>query len=253
MASVNKFLKPIVRFSFEQLRNWDKTTVNNVDLFIANSRNVANRVKKHYKRESKIVFPPISDDLFDKPLNKSDVRDIYLSFGAITPYKRIDLLVETFNLNGKKLVIIGGGSELEKIKKKANSNIVFKGVLKWEEIESIFNRSKMLLFPGEEDFGMIPLEVMAYGIPVIAYNKGGALETVFENRNKIEESSGLFFNEQTPKSVQEALDYFEIVQHKFDPEWIRNYASKFKESVFLQKFSEEINTFFQNKKEIKVK
>ena len=248
LNSVNSLARPALKFFFNRLRNWDKTTIDNVDLYIANSNNVANRVKKYYNRDAHVVYPPISDNLFTKPLIENTKKDVYLSFGAITPYKRIDLLVKAFNENGKKLVIIGDGSEKEKLQKIAKSNIEFKGVLNWNEIEEIFYKTKVLLFPGEEDFGMIPLEVMAYGIPVIAYKKGGALETIVENKQNISESNGFFFKEQNIKSLQEAIYVFEKNHHLFDPNWIREHSSKFREENFLKDMSREIKSFLSSRK-----
>lgn len=248
LNAVNKFIRPILRALFIRLREWDKSTINNVNLYIANSENVAKRVEKFYRRDSKIVYPPIANELFLKPLEGRQSKDVYLSFGAITPYKRIDLLVNAFNINGRKLVVIGEGSELSKLKKKANKNIEFRGSLKWSEIEKIFSNTRALLFPGEEDFGMIPLEVMAYGIPVIAFNKGGALETVVENKINIDESSGIFFDEQTSDSVNSAVKRFEKVSTDFDSNWIRNHANKFKEEFFLRNFKLELDTFLEKNK-----
>lgn len=247
LVSVNKLLRPVLSYFFERLRKWDEKTINNVDLYIANSMNVAQRVNKFYKREAKIIYPPISDDLFNQKLNLKAERNLFLSFGAITPYKRIDLLVDTFNKNGEKLVIIGNGSELSKLKKRANRNIEFMGNLGWPEIEKILLRTRALLFPGEEDFGMIPLEVMAYGVPVIAFKKGGALETVVENLDNIAESSGLFFEEQSVDNILNALRLFKELEVSFDGYWIRNYAKSFREQFFLEKISKEINTFLNSK------
>ena len=243
LRSVNKFVRPILAYFFERLRRWDKTTIKNVDLYLANSGNVANRVKKFYKRDAVVVYPPINKDFFEKETFSKEKKEFYLSFGAITPYKRIDLLVETFNKNGKPLIIIGYGSKKDSLQKKAYNNIKFEGKLSWKEVEAIFNKTKVLLFPGEEDFGMIPLEVMAYGIPVIAYKKGGALETVVENDKKINESSGIFFDEQTSASLNEALRKFDKYEHAFDPFRIKKHAEGFKEDVFIKKFMQEINSF----------
>ncbi|MDY7396187.1 glycosyltransferase [Aureibaculum sp. 2210JD6-5] len=240
LNSVNQVLRPLMSFFLNRLKNWDKSTVDNVNLYISNSENVANRVKKYYQRKSEVVYPPISDDLFLKPLNQNEKKDIFLSFGAITPYKRIDLLVEVFNKNGKKLVIIGEGTEREKLEKKAKKNIVFKESLPWNEIEYYLSKTKALLFPGEEDFGMIPLEVMAYGIPVIAYKKGGALETIIEDRDNTEQSSGLFFVSQNCESIQESIDLFEKKAHKFNPIWIRNHAKNFSEAKFIKNMKYQI-------------
>ena len=243
--SVQPVLKPIMRFFLNRLRNWDRSTIQNVDLYVSNSINVEKRVKKYYNRESTVVYPPISDEFFSKPIEKDIEKDIYLSFGAITPYKRIDLLVDTFVENGKKLVIIGEGSEKKKLQKRSSKNIEFKWSLEWNEIESILSKTKALLFPGEEDFGMIPLEVMAYGIPVLAYKKGGALETIVENKNKANESSGLFFNNQDAISIQQTIDLFEEIEQKFDPIWIRNHAFVFREKQFIYNFKEKIKSFLK--------
>ncbi|GMN07850.1 glycosyltransferase [Croceitalea sp. MTPC5] len=239
LNSMKKPLRPLAKFFFERLRKWDVTTIDNVSAYLVNSKNVADRVSRFYQKESTVIYPPIELSFFDRPLITAGKRDVYLSFGAITPYKRIDLLVETFNENGKKLIVIGNGSEKKRLQSMANDNIKFLGNLEWNKIEEYLDRTKALLFPGEEDFGMIPLEVMAYGIPVIAFKKGGALETVVEN-NIVERSSGLFFNEQTEKSIQECLNRFEKIKGRFDAEWIRNHARGFGEDRFLQKFSKFI-------------
>ena len=123
----------------------------------------------------------------------------------------------------------------------ANSNISFLGSLSWDEIEKCLDKTRALIFPGEEDFGMIPLEVMAYGIPVLAFKRGGALETVVENKN-INESSGGFFEEQTPFSIQKCIDIFELNETKYDSDWIRGHARKFGEDQFLKRFSSHVNS-----------
>ncbi len=245
LESINIFLRPLAKYFFGRLKKWDETTINNVDLYISNSKNVAKRVQKFYNREAKVIYPPIAINLYEKPLEVIKSKDYFLSFGAITPYKKIDLLVDCFNKNGNKLIIIGNGSEKEKLQKKAKSNIQFKGFLDPKELEGIIRYSKALLFPGEEDFGMIPLEVMTYGVPVIAYNKGGALETVVENKIKVSESSGIFFNQQNIEALQQAINSFNIIEKKFNSSWIRKHAENFQESKFLQIFSETIDKLMQ--------
>lgn len=241
LNSMNSILRPLAKYFFKKLKEWDKTTINNVDLYVANSINVANRVEKFYNRKAEVVYPPIESKLFEKPLVLREEKCYYLSFGALTPYKRIDLLVDCFNNNGKKLIIIGNGSEKEKLQKKAKSNIEFKGFLEEIELKEYIENSKALLFPGEEDFGMIPLEVMSYGIPVIAFNKGGALETVLENKDDYSKSSGIFFKKQETESIEDAINYFENIEKDFNPIWIRNHAKKFEESNFLRHFNVEVN------------
>jgi len=235
LKSMKKPLRPIAKFFFERLRKWDVTTIDNVSAYIVNSKNVARRVSTYYNKESTVIYPPIELSFFERPLVTKTKRDIYLSFGAITPYKRIDLLIDTFNKNGKQLVVIGDGSEKEKLKAISKSNIKFVGNLEWNRIEEYLDRTKALLFPGEEDFGMIPLEVMAYGIPVLAYKKGGALETVVES-DMVEQSSGMFFNSQNPETIQICINRFERTRNLFDPLWIRSHAKSFSEDKFLEKF-----------------
>lgn len=243
LDSLPKLARPLAAFFFERLRKWDKTTIDNVDHYIANSVNVANRVKKFYKREASVIPPPIELQLFEHHVKRNESLKYYLSFGAITPYKRIDLLVDLFNKTGEKLIVIGNGSEREKLEKKAKSNIKFLGSIEWQEIEDVFKNTKALLFPGEEDFGMIPLEAMAYGIPVLAYGKGGALETVVENPEAVYESSGMFFKDQTIESLEDCIQRFEKNAHLFDPVWIKNHARKFGEDIFLDRFQNKLKEY----------
>ncbi|MDP6959448.1 MAG: glycosyltransferase, partial [Planctomycetota bacterium] len=217
-----KVIRPFARHAFEKLRKWDETTISNVDRYVVNSKNVQKRVEKYYGRDSHVVYPPIALDLFENPLvnRPPQERESYLSFGALTPYKRIDLLVDAFNQNGKKLLVVGEGSERKKLMVKAGDNIRFTGSLPFSEIIRRIQESKALLFPGEEDFGMIPLEVMAMGLPVIAYRAGGALETVVEREECPAESTGLFFDHQTVESLNERLEEFERRASEFSSSWI---------------------------------
>jgi len=243
--SMHPILKSFAQIGFEYLRKYDLSTIDNVTKYVANSQNVKNRVKQYYNRTASVVYPPIELSLFEKDnivKESPSSRQYYLSFGAITPYKNINLLVDTFNQNRKKLIVIGEGSERKKLMAKANDNIVFTGALKWAEIRNYILNAKALLFPGEEDFGMIPLEVMAHGVPVIALGKGGALETVVQNLDNPINSSGLFFEEPMVESLLAALNKFEQIQGEFSPERIRSHARNFGEDVFLEKIKKEINS-----------
>ena len=160
----------------------------------------------------------------------------------------MDLLVDAFNESGKQLIIIGDGSERAKLEAKAKPNIRFMGFLENYEIEPIVASAKALLFPGEEDFGMIPLEVMAQGVPVIAYGQGGALETVVENFDAPDKSTGLFFHEQSPQAVQQAILTFEEMEAQFEPSWIRSHAEQFEDSHFKLKMKQLIHEFLQHPK-----
>lgn len=244
LEPIPKFIRPILNYFLERLKKWDQTTIANVDYYFSNSENVSKRIQQYYHRNSKVIYPPISDTLFLKDLPFNESRNQYLSFGAITPYKKIDLLIETFNQNGKKLVIVGNGSERKKLEKIAKPNIQFKTISVWEDIEKEIQKSKALVFPGDEDFGMIPLEMMAYGLPIIAYKKGGLLETVVENRLEIKKSTGIFFADQTALSLNEALLFFEQHETSFDFQWIKKHAKTFSEAQFLVNFRNNIELLF---------
>lgn len=239
LESLPGWLRSFADKRFEALKAWDRSTVDNVDSFVANSKNVADRVSRYYGRSARTCYPPIALDLFERPLQAS-TKEFYLSFGALTPYKNVELLVHTFNQLKEPLLIIGDGSEREKLEKQAGDNIQFLGSLPFDEILKIINRSRALLFPGEEDFGMIPLEVMSQGVPVIAYKKGGALETVVENREDYGASSGVFFEAPAVSGLIDALHRFQSVEHAFDPGWIRAHARKFGEDRFLSEMKQHI-------------
>lgn len=231
---------------FERLRKWDIGTVENVDLYLANSFNVSDRVARYYRKKAEVVYPPVSLDLFEKPLNEGNGSH-YLCFGALVPYKRIDLAIDTFNQTGEPLVVVGDGSEREKLQRRARPNIRFTGALPWAAVRELIGQSRALLFPGEEDFGIVPLEVMASGLPVIAYRKGGALETVVDKPNEPEKSSGVFFSEQSVDCLGQAIKRFEKGESRFDPAWIRRHARQFGEDHFKRKFSQAVLQVLNNR------
>ncbi|MBI1937983.1 MAG: glycosyltransferase [Ignavibacteriales bacterium] len=205
------------------LRNWDVKSSSRVNYFIANSHNVARRINEYYSRTSDVIHPPVDMDSFQL-YEKDD--GYYLIVSALVPYKRVDLAIELFNRSGKKLIIVGSGPENEKLRSLASSNIKFLGWADNKELQSLYGGCKALIFPGIEDFGIVPLEAMACGKPVIAYGKGGALETVVEGL------TGTFFYEQNIESLSEAVKKFETA--KFDGAAIREHAKKFDRAVFKE-------------------
>lgn len=239
-------VRPVANIFLALLREWDKTTIDNVDLYLANSNNVKERIRRFYNRDAHVIYPPIDSTLFkgDDLKPKGSRGQYFLSFGALVPYKKIDLLVSLFNKRKDKLIIIGDGSERKRLEEKAGPNIEFKGYVPDGELKDYIINSKALIFPGEEDFGMIPLEVMAYGVPVIAFGKGGALETVVENDNP-EKSTGLFFHKQSEEELAEAINRFERLETHFDPIFIREHARQFEESNFKKRFYEEVSRFME--------
>jgi len=224
-------VRPLVRNQLARLREWDQTTLDNVDLYVANSVNVQERIKKFWHKESQVVFPPIALSLFDQP-PKSPGGEHYIYFGALTPYKNVSVLIDAFNHNGKPLVVVGEGSERAKLQARAAENICFMGYQEISEVEILLTSARALLFPPEEDFGMIPLEAMAKGLPVIALKAGGALETVVENRSTPDKSSGIFFLRPDAREVNQAIEDFETLEYRFDPLWIQSHARQFGEDLF---------------------
>lgn len=215
------------------LRAWDFQAAQRPDHFIADSETVKRRIKKYYNRDSEVIYPPVETDRFqisDGP------KDYFLIVGRPVPYKRFDLAIEAFGrLPNEKLLVIGDWPLYSRLKLKNTKaeNIKFIGRVSEDELPNYYANCKALIFPQEEDFGIVPVEAMASGRPVIAYRKGGALETVIEGK------TGLFFNEQTMESLIEAVKNFD--EGRFDPERIRRHAEKFDSSVFKTKISESIS------------
>lgn len=230
MAGGNKLKNKVLGYFLSGMRLWDNVSSDRVDYFIANSENVARRIWKHYRRESVVIHPPVRCKLF-KP---SDIdEDYFLILSRLQEYKRIDIAIEAFNKNGLPLVIIGDGPDREKLEKMANSNIKFLGRQADDIIKEYYSKCRAFIFPGEEDFGITPLEAQASGRPVIAYGKGGALETV------VKDVTGVFFYEQTSDALNIALKEFNKM--KFDKMKIREHAEKFDEAIFKRKIESYIN------------
>ena len=214
------------------VRRFDHQGAQRVSHFIANSRFVQERIRASYGREAAVIHPPVAIDDFrwDRP-----VEDFYLVVSELVPYKRIDLAVDAFNALGKKLVIIGGGSEMATLQSRAKPNIVFLGRQPFSVLKAHYERCRALIFPGIEDFGITPLEAQAAGRPVIAYGEGGALETVVAN------VTGRFFHAQTVEAMTEAVD--ESENQWFDPDACRRNAEQFSP----ERFRAQIKTFLEEK------
>ena len=208
------------------LRIWDESSSSRVDHFLANSKNVAQRVEKYYRRQAEVLHPPVETDFF-QPGKENE--DFYLIVSALVPYKRIDLAIEAFNQVGASLKIIGQGPDYKKLKKSAKENIQFLGALEAEELLRFYQTAKALLLPGEEDFGITSLEAQACGIPVIAYARGGALESVVPGK------TGLFFPELKVESLLSVLDKFKSME--FNKNIIRENAMRFSRDIFKEKIS----------------
>ena len=225
----------LVRFFMKRivpgLRLWDVTSANLVDLFVANSNYVAKRIRRYYNRIAFVINPPVDIKKFSSIERKPE--DFYLFFGQLTGYKRADLAIEACLASDRKLVVAGAGiKKAEKRKYAKTSLISFKGRVSEDEIKDLYTSARALLFPGIEDFGIIPVEAQAAGCPVIAYRDGGALETIKEN------ITGLFFSKQNYSSLMEALDRFEAAEQNGafkDREAFRNHVQQFSPEMFKDK------------------
>ena len=229
-------LRSVARAVCHYLRMWDETSSRRVDLFVANSHNVARRIQKRYRREARVIHPPVDTTLFEVG---QGVEDYYLIVSALVPYKRIDLAVKAFSARNAPLKVVGTGTEDRRLRKMAGPTVEFLGRLSHRELKPLYASCRALLMPGEEDFGIVPLEAMASGRPVIAYGKGGATETVVPMEGQgAGEPTGLFFHEPTPDSLNEAIDRFEQAHNAFEPLAIRRHAERFGRD----RFKEEVRT-----------
>jgi glycosyltransferase involved in cell wall biosynthesis len=215
------------------LRIWDVLSANRVDHFIANSRFVAKRIQKTYRREAEVVFPPVKLEEYD--IEAHPTLDYYFFISQLEAYKRADIVIEAANQLGRRLIIVGGGSEEERLRKLAGPSVTFLGRQSTEEIAKLYKNSWALLFAGTEDFGIIFLEAMASGRPVIAYAAGGALDAVVDGK------TGLFFQEQTAESLSGAILKFEENPEIFDSHMIRAHAETFGTEVFKKNFKAVID------------
>lgn len=233
---MGKWLMPKL---IQKLRRWDYIAAQRPDFYIANSKNSQKRILKYYKRESEVIYPSIDISEFPVPYSSPSSRGMsqqwdrgsyYLAVGRCIPYKKFDLLVESFNTNGKKLIIATNTDNAlyKKLKNISHKNIEWKFSLPRNEIIDLYANAKAFVFPPEEDFGLVPVEAQACGTPVIAYGVWWALETV------IEWKTGIFFHDQTPDSLNKAIDQFESMT--FDANTIRKNAELFDKKIFQEKF-----------------
>ena len=218
------------------LRIWDLAASARVDYFLGNSNFICKRIKKFYRRDSEAMYPPV-DTSFYHP-KKEDVKkgDFYLFVGRFVPYKKADLVVEAFNKLGAEVRLIGSGPDEEKLRSMAKKNVKFLGRASDKELYENLKSAKAVIFPSEEDFGIVPVEAMACGTPVIAYGVGGAKETVIEGK------TGEFFAEQTPEALIQAVKNFDQSKYKFED--LRSRAEEFSVEVFRKHFKETVERLY---------
>ena len=239
-ASLTRGIKSLLaRLILHYIRLWDARTVNGVDHFIANSAYVARRIKKVYRRDAKVIHPPVDLEMFTMHEAK---EDFYLAASRMVPYKRIDLIVEAFSSTPeRKLVVIGDGPEMPRIRGLAGPNVSFLGYQKTAVLKDYLQRARAFVFAAEEDFGIMPLEAQACGTPVIAFGRGGVLETVV---GQSETPTGVFFHSQTVPSLLEAIRYFETLLIK--PETCRKWAENFSTATFRDAWRHEFKILAVN-------
>lgn len=233
-SGLNKGIKSIyAKYVLHKIRNWDLISTSRVDFFIANSKYIAKRIKKIYNRDAKVIYPPVDVSNFSLVEKK---EDYYFTASRMVSYKKIELIVKAFNkMPNKKLVVAGDGPEFSKIKKIAAKNVELLGFLPKEKLKNYMGKAKAFVFAAEEDFGIIPVEAQACGVPVIGYGKGGLLETV------IDEKTGLFFYEQKENSIIDAVETFEKLTFNYSE--IREHSLKFSK----ERFEIEIESFVNQK------
>jgi len=230
------FIKPVIRPFVWWMRKLDLSAVTGVDYFIANSHEVKRRITKYYKRDSTVIYPAVDVSHYSKPPKDApEIRSGFIIWGRHVPYKRFDLAVIACTQLGVDLTVVGEGPETENLKKMAGPTITFAGRLSDDDLHTAAYEAKAFLFPGEEDFGIAPVEAIAAGLPVIAYKSGGALDYV------IEDETGTFFNSQTIPALSKAINTLDT--SKFDQSKMRDSIKKFAPS----RFHKDIENFVSNR------
>lgn len=230
-------IRLILPYVVHRVRRWDEITINRVDHYVANSHEVERRIRKYYRRNAEVIFPPAETHRFEVT-GQDDGYFVIIS--RLLAYKRIDIAIEAANMLRVPLKIVGYGRDAERLKRLAGPTVEFLGRLPAAELVDCLQRSRALVFPGREDFGIVPVEAMACGKPVIAYGKGGALDTVIDG------VTGTLFYEHTPESLADAVSGFS--PDDFDPYVIRRHAEKFDVTVFRRRMMDFIEEMFDQHK-----
>jgi len=235
-------LRKAIKVQLNRLRRWDMTSAARVDTFIANSSTTQGRIARVYNRDSIVIPPPVSEKFFHSQLTSgvSAPQPYYLAIGRLVPYKRFDLLIEAANRKKIPLKIAGSGQEFAKLKAIAGPTVEMLGFVPDDALPELYTHAKALLFPQFEDAGVVPMEAQACGTPVIAYGKGGVLDTVKDGE------TGIYFSEQTVESICDAIDRFASMH--FDPKNVSHFAEQFRSTRFQERMQNVISSLHTNKK-----
>ena len=241
------FKGTLAKYFLHKIRLWDVSTAHRVDHYIAISHYIAKRIEKIYGKKADVIYPPVDTSSFTIG---ETTENYYVTSSRMVPYKKIDLIVEAMSKTNHKLIVIGTGPDMEKIKAKAGNNVELLGYQSFEDMKSIIQKAKAYIFAAEEDFGIAPIEAQACGIPVIAFGKGATLETIIGEFDIIKDTdTGVFFREQTVESLLSAVSLFEKNSDIFDKNIIRNNALRFSKERFEKEFEDKVNLIYKEWKQ----
>lgn len=229
-APIPFFVRPLMPWIINRLRKWDLLASSRPDFFIANSKNVQERIKKYYHRDSNVIYPNVNTAKFTSSIGQKD--NYYLLISRLEPYKKVELVIDAFRSLDENLVIVGSGTIMKKIENTAPKNVKFLGRVDDNRLAKIYAKAKAMIFPQEEDFGITPVEAMAAGTPVIAYKRGGAMETIVAGQ------TGEFFYPQTSSALIDVIKNFHL--EKYHRKDLITQAKKFDQAIFKEKILEYI-------------
>lgn len=236
-------IRPFFTAATTFVREWDYNSAQRVDAFVANSNYIARRIQTYYRRNSVTIYPPVD---ISRGYLETRRDDYYLSVGRLVPVKQTELLIDACSTLKRRLVVVGEGPEERKLKAMAGATVEMLGRVDEPTLRSLYARARAFVFAADDDFGIAPVEAQSFGIPVIAYGKGGSLETVIGDDSGLK-PSGTFFYQQTPESLRKAILHFEANEDRFDPQHIRRHSEAFSTEVFSRKMLSFVQETYENR------